>query len=239
MTMPTCSLPLQVTAQVDVSAIAKSDAIQVVQQQHVVLTNKLAVEIYRSKQGRKRHDAALLGARHGVSAKAIRDIWRRRTWTRATKHLWTPQERKKCLQKILCKACSLNGVESTATACSGCLRRLDRPLRTSMSENGDKEASATGSSEGGPLSPAESLDAHLESFYCHDTHQIDWQEFSEDCELSMVCTTPREEVEEPARLAAQDVPHESAFIDVQYNDQGWLIDPRWIRYFISYRNKPE
>jgi hypothetical protein len=229
------------------------------------------VEIYRSKQGRKRHDAALLGARHGVSAKAIRDIWRRRTWTRATMHLWTPQERKKYLQKILCKTCYLNGVESAATACSGCLRRLDRPLRSSMSENGYKEASAAGSSEGGPLSPAESsdadlevhncygsnpdslyssaagnlegghlgpaepLDAQLESFNCHDPHQIDWHEFSEDCELSRVCSMRREEVQEPA----QDFPHESAFTDVLYNDQGWLIDPRWISYFLSYRNKPE
>lgn len=169
-TMPACSLPLQVTAHVEVRAIASSDAIRVAQQQHVVLSNKLAVEIYRSKQGRKRHDAALLGARHGVSAKAIRDIWRRRTWTRATMHLWTPQERKKYLQKILCKTCYLNGVESAATACSGCLRRLDRPLRSSMSENGYKEASAAGSSEGGPLSPAESSDADLEVHNCYGSN---------------------------------------------------------------------
>ena len=36
-----------------------------------------------------------IGPKFGVSPKTIRDIWRGRTWTEATKHLWTPDERKR------------------------------------------------------------------------------------------------------------------------------------------------
>ena len=32
-----------------------------------------------------------VGARYGISAKAVRDIWQRLTWTAATEPLWTDE----------------------------------------------------------------------------------------------------------------------------------------------------
>ena len=52
-----------------------------------VITHADAVKIFRARQGKTRHDAARLAATFGVTAKAIRDIWRGRTWKRATMHL--------------------------------------------------------------------------------------------------------------------------------------------------------
>ena len=52
-----------------------------------VITQADAVEIFRAQQGKTRHDAVRLAATYGVTAKAIRDIWRGRTWKRATMHL--------------------------------------------------------------------------------------------------------------------------------------------------------
>ena len=45
-----------------------------------------------SKRGSMIH-CKTIGPKFGVSPKTIRDIWRGRTWTEATKHLWTPDER--------------------------------------------------------------------------------------------------------------------------------------------------
>ena len=57
-----------------------------------VITASDAVKIYKAKLRKTRHDAARLAAKFGVTAKAIRDIWRRRTWKRTTVHLWSRQE---------------------------------------------------------------------------------------------------------------------------------------------------
>ncbi len=70
----------------------------------VVLNPKLAAEIYEMKltllvpdtfqscladsRLRIRGKSAQLSNKYGVSAKTIRDIWSRRTWTNATCHLW-------------------------------------------------------------------------------------------------------------------------------------------------------
>ena len=57
-----------------------------------VITPADAVRIYSAKLRKTRHDASRLAAKFGVTAKAIRDIWRRRTWKRTTAHLWVRQE---------------------------------------------------------------------------------------------------------------------------------------------------
>ena len=70
----------------------------------VVLNSKLAAEIYEKKislilpdsfescltdsRSKMRGMSAKLCRRYGVSAKTVRDIWNRRTWTSATRHLW-------------------------------------------------------------------------------------------------------------------------------------------------------
>ena len=56
-----------------------------------VITAADAVRIYSAKLRKTRHDAARLAAKFGITAKAIRDIWRRRTWKRTTAHLWARQ----------------------------------------------------------------------------------------------------------------------------------------------------
>jgi hypothetical protein len=57
-----------------------------------VITAADAAKIYSAKSRKTRHEAARLAAKFGITAKAIRDIWRRRTWKRTTEHLWARQE---------------------------------------------------------------------------------------------------------------------------------------------------
>mmetsp|Transcript_84819 Transcript_84819/g.226333 ORF Transcript_84819/g.226333 Transcript_84819/m.226333 type:complete len:176 (-) Transcript_84819:4-531(-) len=63
------------------------------------LDEEAACSIYRARPtpddlraGRARELSLALAARHGVTAKTIRDIWNRCTWSRATRALWTLQE---------------------------------------------------------------------------------------------------------------------------------------------------
>ena len=70
----------------------------------VLLNKKLAADIYemklsltaptsfdsclRDSKMKMRGKSAKLSKLYGVSAKTIRDIWNRKTWTNATNHLW-------------------------------------------------------------------------------------------------------------------------------------------------------
>ena len=65
-----------------------------------VLSKAQAVEIYLAAQAAREGGvdplqggiSARLAKRYGVSPKAIRDIWNRRTWTHETRHLWAANE---------------------------------------------------------------------------------------------------------------------------------------------------
>ena len=63
-----------------------------------VLTSDLAYKIYREKDLDSLDDASLscksadVASKYGTSAKTVRDIWSKRTWTGATEALWTAEE---------------------------------------------------------------------------------------------------------------------------------------------------
>eukprot|EP00960_Hanusia_phi_P033529 750499-Hanusia_phi.AAC.3 len=63
-----------------------------------VLNGDLAYKIYREKELGAYDDASIsrksteVAIKYGTSAKTVRDIWSRRTWTGATEALWTVEE---------------------------------------------------------------------------------------------------------------------------------------------------
>ena len=75
----------------------------------VILSGSLAAEIYMEKLALiapttfescvkdwriiMKGKSAKLSAKYGVSAKTIRDIWNRRTWTDSTRALWSIRSR--------------------------------------------------------------------------------------------------------------------------------------------------
>jgi hypothetical protein len=95
-----------------VSNVEEKERLQTTVDSHrksqVVLNDAIAVEIYTAKHGKSRHDAQRLAKRFGVTAKAIRDIWRRRTWTRATRHLWCPDNIRKIKGSLTSRNTSWN-----------------------------------------------------------------------------------------------------------------------------------
>ena len=61
-----------------------------------VLSRDTIVEIYKLRSNDKKFKTAAsasVGLKYGVTAKAIRDIWNRRTWWNVTEALWTEEER--------------------------------------------------------------------------------------------------------------------------------------------------
>ena len=80
-----------------------------------IITVEAARKIFLSRTMRRNNDglASRLGQDFGISAKAVRDIWRLRTWTRATRPYWTPEDMRNHLKKNLtstqaCKAHQTN-----------------------------------------------------------------------------------------------------------------------------------
>ena len=80
--------------------------------------------------------ARSLGERHGVTSKAIRDVWNRRSWAWATRPHWTQRELQEELQETLCDSCRARGVVRIEGACAicaeqgaeaRCYRRRGRP----------------------------------------------------------------------------------------------------------------
>jgi hypothetical protein len=55
----------------------------------VRLTPALAIHIFNQGKNRTKHSAALLSTEFGVSPKAIRDIWTKRSWASETRPHWT------------------------------------------------------------------------------------------------------------------------------------------------------
>ena len=58
----------------------------------IMLTAEQAVEIYKQMPQDSLHitsKSVVMGKQFGVSAKTIRDIWKRETWVKATRHVWS------------------------------------------------------------------------------------------------------------------------------------------------------
>lgn len=67
----------------------------------IVLTAETACEIYAMRpsrsddskgEARAKSHSAEIARKYGVTAKTIRDIWNRSTWSKATRKLWTEEE---------------------------------------------------------------------------------------------------------------------------------------------------
>ena len=92
------------------------------------ITEHEAVQIFHCRpnvpgQSRSFETASLaraLGKRYGVTSKAIRDIWNRRSWAWATRVHWTLRERQEELKEVLCKDCRARGVLRIEEACATC-----------------------------------------------------------------------------------------------------------------------
>ena len=93
-----------------------------------IITADAAREIFLAKLKRTRSKkdglAARLGEDFGISAKAVRDIWRLRTWTQATWPFWTPEDMRKHLKKGLCASCRNAELKSLSQACSACKNKV-------------------------------------------------------------------------------------------------------------------
>lgn len=64
--------------------------------------------------------ARALGEHYGVTSKAIRDVWNRRSWAWATRAHWTPRECQEELHESLCDICRARGLLRLEDACITC-----------------------------------------------------------------------------------------------------------------------
>mmetsp|Transcript_34136 Transcript_34136/g.76864 ORF Transcript_34136/g.76864 Transcript_34136/m.76864 type:complete len:339 (-) Transcript_34136:128-1144(-) len=71
----------------------------------IILTEEMACEIY-SKRTFGETRSTLVAQEYGVSPKAIRDIWNRRTWSYATYDLWTAEELMDYRRSRRCEKCN-------------------------------------------------------------------------------------------------------------------------------------
>ena len=178
----------------------------------IVLTDQEAVEIYLARHARGRHDAAHLAGQFNVSAKAICDIWRRRTWWRATRHLWTPEEVQHHLRQLLCPVCTSLDVVSETEACTQCAKHIAKTMETTPAV----EQTGAESGENSMIEPWSG----------------DWDVLPvepilpEGCDLARACATSREE-------ALKNFPHKQLYTDVEFDKAGWLIDDRMLAFFIA------
>ena len=81
---PPLPLAVHVPAMANDGNAGAPAARQVVRRKCTRLTADDARFIYPQKHSKTAHKAALLGEEYGVTAKTVRDIWRRRTWGKAT-----------------------------------------------------------------------------------------------------------------------------------------------------------
>ena len=159
----------------------------------VVLNDAIAVEIYSAKHGKSRHDAQRLAMRYGVTAKTIRDIWRRRTWTRSTRHLWCRDDLREIKRGLASRSCRPTLHNPPPPQGPQQLPDQFQSISTlTVLQN-------SGSTEGSRA---------LWSLQ-HEHHSDILQG---NC----------------AETASQQV-----FTDVYFDEHGWLMDPRVIRFFIS------
>lgn len=195
------------------------------------LTAAHAVDIYLRKNERAPTLSKELAQQYGVTTKAIRDVWARRTWMNETMPYWPIIDEQAQLQV---------DHEATGTTENGSLFGA-----VSQSGTGDHECSGTlpaSSSKMASLGNEEhrqamcttnDLDPPEASFSVDDpTDSEEWDILPFDsylvpgCLLRQVCETS------PAR-AAQEFPHAQVVDDAQRNEDGWLIDPTLISHFAS------
>lgn len=119
------------------------------------ISAKAAVLIYQVKKQhawrRGEKVAWCLGQRFGITPKAVRDIWTLRTWARATRPHWTPEDRSKFLKKKLCVPCLRNSVSSFEQACVLC--KVLVPGLVSASPTAESQSSTVTMERSGLSSP--------------------------------------------------------------------------------------
>ena len=99
-----------------------------------VLTDERAILIFTSrsaKSGKLRDSSSSkLAEEHGVTTKAVRDIWNLRTWVWTTMPYWSDDDMKAFLKKRLCADCKASGVKRLEDTCDKCKikRRRGRPM---------------------------------------------------------------------------------------------------------------
>jgi len=103
-----------------------------------------AIAIYMAKARHTARDmmSAKLAAEHGITMKAVRDVWNLRTWAWTTMPYWSDEDIQRFLSKHLCRSCRRNGVQSIATACRACAgprRRGRRPPYSGLYEGGEED----------------------------------------------------------------------------------------------------
>jgi len=93
-------------------------------------TEEDAVQVFLCRPtalGKRSFDTASLarriGERHGVTSKAIRDVWNRRSWAWATQPHWTEREQQDQLLENLCGTCRIKGVARIEDACDMCSKQ--------------------------------------------------------------------------------------------------------------------
>jgi len=93
-------------------------------------TEEDAVQVFLCRPtalGKRSFDTASLarriGERHGVTSKAIRDVWNRRSWAWATQPHWTEREQQDQLLENLCGTCRTKGVARIVDACDMCSKQ--------------------------------------------------------------------------------------------------------------------
>eukprot|EP00960_Hanusia_phi_P076189 768527-Hanusia_phi.AAC.3 len=112
-----------------------------------------------------------LAAQYGITAKAVRDIWNKRTWVHATHTLWTEEEKKEYLSsRNLCVSCKhaldVNGAMSQSCACRRLIQAAQRRRKrkhSGIEDAEDEEVKDDGETCGGATSESP-LGDHDDSF---------------------------------------------------------------------------
>jgi hypothetical protein len=137
------------------------------------LTAAQAIAIFVAKARRTPRDitSAKLAAEHGVTMKAVRDIWNLRTWVHTTMPYWSHGDLhvQRFLSKHLCTTCRRNGVQNIASACRACAgprRRGRRPQNQQDYQIMNLETQAPG-----PVCAPNAL-FHLDHLYNHGNPRI-------------------------------------------------------------------
>lgn len=88
-----------------------------------------AIAIYKLKPVKPRACGNLsthLAVQYNITEKAVRDIWRTRTWKRATKPFWTQPDQVCFMKKHGCAECHKKGVQKLSHACHKCMAPVKR-----------------------------------------------------------------------------------------------------------------
>ena len=101
-----------------------------------VINDELARYIFSCRpieQAKPIVSSSILASRVGITPKAIRDIWKRRTWVRATLQDWTVKEREAYEGDEICEVCLHTVHSGEKTICNECqkIKRTRTEKKTS------------------------------------------------------------------------------------------------------------